>query len=179
VENYGGAVLKCAGSHLIDLVLYLLGRPAHLYAHIDFVEGTDFDRKVAALLEYPDGLTVGFEAAAHPLNKIGYERNSWEEWLEISGTDGRLRLCTPMWDAPDKNPALLFHYDNRNDTSVEYRFDAVNPFDREMRYFFECLKSRRQGRPNVLDGFNVDVLIDAMGQSARQERRIRVDYRDL
>jgi predicted dehydrogenase len=179
VKNYGGAVIKCAGSHLIDLMLYLLGRPESVYASIDYVPGTDFDRKAVALFHYPGGLVASLEAAAHPLAKIGYERNSWDEWIELNGVGGRLSLFTPRWDTPEHNPALLVHYDERSQTVTEHRFDALNPFDVEIAHFAGSLSRRRHGSPDALDGFNVDVVIEAMSASARVQALVPVDYRDL
>ena len=134
IARYGGAVIKCAASHMIDMTLHFLGRPRSLYAHVDYIPGTDFDRKATALFEYEDGLVVSFEAATHPLKRIGYERNSWDEFIQINGVNGRLDIDTVMWDHPEHNAALLVHYDNGKGISTEYRFDAVNPFDVEMAY---------------------------------------------
>jgi len=179
VGNYGGAIIKCAGSHMIDMTVNLLGRPDSVYANVDYVPGTSFDRKATALFEYNDGMIVSFEAAAHPLKKIGYERNSWDEYIQINGVNGRLELYTVMWDYPERNGVLLVHYDNEKEASTEYRFDPVNPFDLEMKYFYECLKKREQGKPDVIDGFNVDVVIGTMVESAKQKRSLPIDWRGL
>jgi len=109
-------VLKCAGSHMLDMTLWLLGRPQAVCAHVDYVPHSQLDRKVVAILEYPHGMTATFETAVHPLKKIGYERNSWDEFIEINGVNGRLTLSTVMWDQPERNPALLTHYDNTTET---------------------------------------------------------------
>jgi len=177
MTRYGGAVMKCAASHLIDLTLSLLGRPQRLYAHVDYVPGSDFDRKATALLEYDGGLVASLEAAIHPLKRIGYERNAWDEWLQINGVNGRLDLYIVRWDRPENNAALLVHYDNERETSTEYRFEAVNPFDVEIAYFCRCLERREQGRPNVVDGFNVDTIIETMAESSRRKAAIKLDWR--
>lgn len=177
--SYGGAIMKCAGSHMLDAFMGLLGRPESVYAHIDYVENTLFDRKATALFGYNNGLTVNFEAAAHPLKKIGYEKNSWDEYIEISGTRGRLRFSTVMWDQPENNPALLEYYNNHDQTSTEYRFDAVNPFDIEMEEIVQSLVAREQINPTVVDGFNVDVVINAMKKSHDSGKSIKIDWRGI
>ena len=163
---HGGAAVKCIGSHLIDLVLWLLGRPESLYAHVDYIPGTRFDRKAMALFEYAGGMAASFEAVTHPLGKIGYERNSWDECVQINGTKGRIDLYTVMWDHPTNNAALLTHYDEATKTSTEYRFDAVNTFELEIAYFYDCLVKRVQGSPDVVDGYMTDAVIDAIINSA-------------
>lgn len=176
IDLYGGAVMKCAASHLIDLTLSFLGRPNSLYAHVDYVPGTGFDRKATALFEYDEGLVVSFEAATHPLKRIGYERNAWDEAVQINGVNGRLDLYPVMWDHPENNATLLVHYDNETETSTEYRFAAVNPFHVEVAYYNDCLARREQGSPDVIDGFNVDTIIETMAVSSRARRPITLDW---
>jgi len=179
IERYGGAVMKCAASHLIDLTLSFLGRPRSLYAHVDYVTGTNFDRKATALFEYDTGLVASFEAATHPLTRIGYERNAWDEHVQINGVNGRLDLYPVLWDHPENNAALLVHYDNATETSIEYRFPAVNPFHIEVAYFDECLAKREQGRPDVVDGFNVDYVIAMMAESHRQKASVSLNWNGI
>lgn len=179
LSTYGGAVTKCAGSHMLDMMMFLLGRPESLYAHIDYIPGTEFDRKATALFEYKGGMTASFETATHPLKKIGYEKNSWDEFIQINGVNGRIDLYTVMWDQPENNGALLVYYNNEDETSTEYRFEAVNPFDIEMKYIHECLASRVQGDPTVVDGFNVDAVIETMAESARNKASITIDWKEL
>lgn len=164
---------------MIDMTMNLLGRPESIYAHIDYVPGSRLDRKATALFEYENGMVVNFETAVHPLKKIGYERNSWDEYIQINGVNGRLELYTVMWDHPENNAALLVHYDNERETTTEYRFDIVNPFDTEMKYFCECLEKREQGYPGVIDGFNVDVVIETMAESSEKKASLKVDWRGL
>jgi predicted dehydrogenase len=178
-SKYGGAVIKCAASHMLDMMLYLLGRPRSLYAHVDYIPQSDFDRKATALFEYGDGLVVSFEAATHPLKRVGFERNSWDEFVQINGVSGRLDLAFVRWDQPEHNGLLLVHYDNEIETSTEYRFAPVNPFDLELAHFCDCLARREQGRPDAVDGFNVDLLIDAMVESGRARAPIELDWRGL
>lgn len=175
-SKYGGAVMKCAASHLLDLTLSLLGRPQSLYAYVDYIPDSNFDRKVTSLFEYPEGMVASFEAAVHPLDRIGYERNAWDEHIQINGVNGRLDLYIVMWDHPENNPALLVHYDNVTGTSTEYRFPAVNPFDIEMDVFNQHLLQRKQIHPDVVDGFNVDYLIEMMAESHKLKKPITLDW---
>lgn len=179
LDSYGGAVTRCAGSHMLDLMLHLLGRPEGVFAHMDYLPGTKFDRKVSALFKYGGSLTAFFEAAAHPLQRIGYERNSWDESVQINGVNGRLEIYTVMWDHPENNGALLVHYDNEKGTSTEYRFAPVNPFDLELEYFNACLAAGKQGKPDAIDGFNVDLVIEMMEKSNQGKLPVEFDWRGL
>lgn len=174
VDNYGGAAMKCAGSHMMDMTLHLLGRPDSLYAYVDYVPQSNVDRKATALFQYPDGFVVSFETALHQLRRIGYERNSWDEKIEIHGVNGKIELYTVMWDASENNGALFVYYDNATETSTEYRFPAMDPFDAEMAQFVKWLETREQGSPNAIDGMNVDILIATMAQSSEKQAAIPI-----
>jgi hypothetical protein len=63
------------------------------------------------------------------------------------------------------------------ETSTEYRFAALNPFDVELAYFDDCLARREQGHPDVVDGFNVDAVIEAMVTSHRNRAPVDLDWR--
>lgn len=177
--HYGGAILKCAGSHMLDMMLHLLGRPDRVYATIDYLAGTRFDRKATALFEYRNGMVASFEAAAHPLKRIGHERNAWDECMQINGVNGRLDIFTVQWDHPEYNGSLLVHYNNDTETSTEYRFAAINPFDLEMAHFDQCHARRVQGIPDAVDGFSVDLLIETMERSCRNQSSAVLDWQGL
>ena len=179
LNGYGGAVVNCAGSHMLDMILYLFGRPESVYANINYYPGTQFDRKGTAIFEYGDDKTVQFETLAHPLKYIGYERNSWDEGIRIMGTQGELKLSTVMWDHPENNGLLLEHYDNRAGTCTEYRFEPENPFDKELAYFHDCLEKGIQGTPGYIEGYNVDALISHMFLADREKRSIPNDWQDV
>jgi predicted dehydrogenase len=175
LQSYGGAGVKCAGSHMLDLIMHLLGRPASLLSSVDYIPGSAFDRKATAILEYANGSTVSFETAIHALSKIGYERNGWDEWIEITGSEGRLRLSTVMWDHPENNGALLEHYAEATGTWTEYRFPAVDPFKLEMAAFHGALRERRALGCDADAGAAVDLVIDAIGRSSKAGTRVDLD----
>jgi predicted dehydrogenase len=176
LDGYGGAALKCAGSHMLDMTMHLLGRPGSVMASVDHIPGSDFDRRVQALLEYLAGPGVLFETSIHSLSRIGYERNGWDESIEIDGSMGRLRLSTVLWDHPENNGALLEHYDEGAAAWTEYRYPAVDPFAREMADFHDILSTRRSGGAGVDEGCAVDLLIDAIERSSKSGSRITLEF---
>ena len=178
VNGYGGAVVKCAASHMLDMTVFLLGRPSNVYANVNYYPDSNFDRKATAMFEYDHPLVVTFETAAHPLKKIGYERNSWDEFIEIHGTEGRIKFSTVLWDHPENNGALVEYYDNRNETYTEFRFDAMNPFDEEIAYFNKCLEQKKHGEPSEVDGYVVDELIESIFKSNREKKSVKIDWKD-
>ncbi|MBI4977190.1 MAG: Gfo/Idh/MocA family oxidoreductase [Spirochaetes bacterium] len=179
LKNYGGAIIKCAGSHMLDMMLWLLGRPECVSANIDFIPSSNIDRQATAMFSYADGTSAIFETAGHPLSKIGLERLGWDEYIEVNGTDGRLTFATVVWDKPERHAPILTHYDNRTGATTEYRFDIVNPFDVEMKHFCSCIEARVQRGPDVIDGFAVDTVIDSMFAAAKQRSSVEIDWKGL
>jgi len=179
LDNYGGGILKCGGSHMLDLVCFLLGRPSGAWASLDCLPGSQLDRKVTCLLPVSGSLTVVFEAVAHNLPGLGYEKTGLDEFIEITGTEGRLRIHTVTWNKPDTNPALLVHYENSTCRAIEYRFQPVNPFHVQVQQIDGWLQTREQGHPDVVDGCTVDLIISAVERSAATNAPVAIDYGDL
>ena len=78
VSNYGGGILVMGGSHLLDLLLFLLGRPQRLYAYSFTPGNRDFDLHACALLETASNGTIHYEALASPLSRFGFLRDGWD-----------------------------------------------------------------------------------------------------
>lgn len=177
VKNYGGGILVCGGSHILDLVCFFLGRPQRLYASMYTPEDRDYDLRATALLETANG-PVHYEAIAHPLTKIGFLKEGWEETIEITGTRGRLTVLSPLWDQGDIKGSRLIHYNNDTETSTEYCFAPVSPFDSAMRFFCDNIAAGTQGTQSRLTGYEVDELIEHIKLSAASGQAVEVAWMD-
>ncbi len=175
-RNYGGGVLVCGGSHILDLVKFFVGRPHRLFASVYQPEDRDYDLQAAALMETPNGV-VHFEALAHPLNKIGFLRDGWDERIEIIGTEGRLEILSAAWDQVEHKASMLIHYDNASGTSTEYRFEPCSPFTEAVSFFLQNIQRGTQGEQAITTGYDVDELTATIHASSAQERSLNVNYR--
>jgi predicted dehydrogenase len=175
-KSYGGGVLVCAGSHILDLVHWFGGRPSQATASMYIRDGMDADIRTTALLWLPQGATASVEFCWHPLQRVGMERNGWDERLEINTTTGRLEFYTVTWNNPI-NPALLIHHDAAGNVT-EYRYGVVNPFDAEMKEMLERFQQRQPAWPSATDGYVVDATIAAIDHSARENRIVRIEWGD-
>ena len=176
-RTYGGGVLICGGSHILDLIHWYGGRPIRVCGHMSTPQGLDIDVHSNAMFWLPDGGIAHLETLWHPFTHVGYERNGWDERLEINTAEGRLDLYTVMWNAPEKNGALLVHQDAKTGTVTEYRYDAVNPFDIEMAEMLRRFESGEPARPSAADGYVVDELIAHIGKSAKSGQVVDIAYR--
>ena len=175
-RRYGGGILVCGGSHILDLVGFFLGRPRRLYASVHTPEGSDLDVQAAALLETENGI-VHYEALAHPLQRIGFLNDGWDERIEINGTGGRLEIYSALWDQPYHKASKLVHYDNGTGNALEYRFPPVSPFERAISFYCGNIEKGVQGSQSIYTGYDVDVLIDAIGRSSGNGAAVEVDWR--
>jgi predicted dehydrogenase len=173
VKYYGGGILVCGGSHLLDLVGYLNGRPSRLYCQMLQPAELDYDLLASAMLDTPNGI-VHFEAAAHPLSKIGFLRDGWDERIEINGTQGRLEIYSALWDAPYTKDSILIHYDNQTGISEEYRFGPVSAFEKADEFFINQFVKSEQGDQPVTTGYDVDELIAHMKLSSAKRQPVDV-----
>jgi predicted dehydrogenase len=178
VRNYGGGALVCCGSHILDLVHWLAGRPCRAAGDLDVCEGADFDRQANAMLWLEGGGIVHFETCWHPLRYAGYERNGWDERLEVNTVSGRLDVFTVKWDAPLSNGALLVHQDAFSGRVTEYRYPPVNPFDNEMAEMLRRFAAGEPAFPSAWDGYVVDEIIAHITASSQQRAELDVRWRD-
>jgi predicted dehydrogenase len=178
VRNYGGGALVMAGSHILDLVHWLVGRPAEVVGDLNIRPGMDADRQANAMLWPRQGGIVHYEACGHPLKCVGYERNGWDERLEINTVKGRLDLYTVTWNRPDRNGALLVHLDGETGVSTEYRFAQENPFHIEMAQMLKWFEAGETPAPSAWDGYVVDELIASITRSAQTKQRLEMAYLD-
>lgn len=178
VRRYGGGVLVCAGSHILDLLHWYGGRASAACGDLHVRDGMDFDIRASAQLWLEHGGIAHFEACWHPLAHAGYERNGWDERLEINAVRGRLDLYTVTWDRPERNGALLVHQDAASGRTTEYRYPAMNPFHAEMAEMLRRFAAGEAPSPSALDGYVVDETIAQIAASARQGQRLAIAWRD-
>lgn len=176
VKNYGGGILACGGSHILDLVLHFVGRPTKLYATMHTPEGRDYDLQAAALLETPNGV-VHYEALAHNMQNIGFLGDGWDERVEINGANGRLEIYSAAWDQFETKSSKLVHYDNTTEEPVVYEFEPVSPFERAIAFFCNNIEKQQQGTQSRLTGYEVDELIAHIKRSADTGTAVKVEWR--
>jgi predicted dehydrogenase len=177
-SNYGGGILVCGGSHILDLIHWFGGRPTRAFASQWTRPGLDFDMRTHAMLGLPEGGAAHLEAAWHPFARVGYERNGWDERLEINTPSGRLELFTVTWNEPEKNGALLVHEDAATGKVTEHRYPAVNPFHREMAEALRRFSEGEPAHPSAADGYVVDELLETLAASARQGAALPLRWKD-
>lgn len=174
----GGGILVCGGSHIFDLLLFLVGKPTRVFAQQFRRADTDVDLATHALFQFADGGSGHFEGNWHPLATIGYQQSGWDESFEISGTKGRLILETPVWNEPLRNTPRLRFYDNTAETWTEFHTPIACPFEEAERFFLRQIKSGRQGAYDRYVGYRTDNLLQYTQKSATTGKPLAIQWDD-
>ena len=98
LKNFGGGIMYILGSHLVDLIVYLLGEPEKVTSFLKKtqLDGIDLEDNNLAVLEYEKALARVFVSSV--------EVNGWgRRQLMVSGSKGTVNIvpleneCTMTW----------------------------------------------------------------------------------
>jgi len=176
VRRYGGGVLVCGGSHILDLLCLFIGRPNHVFASMTEPSTRDHDVQAAALF-YTDNGPCLFEALASPLKGVGYLKDGWDERIELNGVNGRLDVFSPHWNQGAEKASRLVHYDNTTKEEQVYDFDPVSAFVPELEFFLGQIAKGEQGEQSRRTGYDVDELIAHIERSAAEQHSVEINWK--
>jgi len=176
VRRYGGGILVCGGSHVLDLTCFFVGRPMRLYASMYTAEGMDFDLRATAMFDTANG-PVLWDALAHPYGRTGFLRDGWDERVEINGVGGKLEVYSSLWNDVEHKASMLVHYDNATGESTEYRYRPESAFDRAVAAFCADISVGVQRAQSPVTGYDADELISHIKKSAALGQAVDVGYR--
>jgi len=174
-KAYGGGILTCGGSHILDLIGFLFGRAEKVYATQFTPPYMDLDLRTDAILHCGD-IPIHFEALAHPLNHISFLNDGWDEGFTIHGTHGKLEFLSSEWDEIEKKASLLRYYDNRTGEMREFRYTPESPFSLAISSFYHHIAKGQQGSQSESTGYDVDYLIECIQESADTGRVINLKW---
>ena len=162
LTNFGGGIMYILGSHLVDLIVYLLGEPKKISSFLKHTEldGIDFEDNNLAVLEYDKALARIFVSSVE-VNGFGRRQ------FVVSGSKGTVNICplerpikmtysdTQMVDRPWENVCLDVPIEN---VSGDCRYDDMmqdfyayimgtkqNPFTYEHDYLVQKVLSEIVG----------------------------------
>ena len=176
MSRYGGGILHCGGSHMLDTMCFLLGLPETVYAQLYTPPYLDYELSAQCLFGYREA-TVQLEALAHPLDTIGFLSDGWHEGVELTGTRGRIEIFSAKWDEPlTKASRLVITLIGEEPEILD--FDAQSPFNRAVASFYDEISSGKpvQTVQSPWSGFAVDTLIDKIIMSDKRQARIVLDW---
>ena len=129
LTNFGGGIMYILGSHLVDLIVYMMGEPKKITSYLKHsgLDGIDFEDNNLAVLEYEKALARIFISS---VEVNGYGRRQ----LVVAGSKGTVNICplerpikmtysdTQMVDRPWENVCLEVPIENVSD---DCRYDDM------------------------------------------------------
>ncbi|MBW3637742.1 MAG: Gfo/Idh/MocA family oxidoreductase [Armatimonadetes bacterium] len=171
----GGGPLIDTGVHILDLAWWLSGSPRPVAASgVTYAEFGPYQKHLGAggaaneaglfdvedlaagLVRFENGLSIHFEAAW----AIHAQRD--ERFCHLHGTQGAI-----LWDDAPK----IIDVDGVVAPLTEA---GGNPWAREMAHFLDCIGSGKQPDPDANQGVTMMKILDALYQSARENREISI-----
>lgn len=172
LTNFGGGIMYILGSHLVDLIVYLLGEPKKISSFLKHTEldGIDFEDNNLAVLEYDKALARIFVSSVE-VNGFGRRQ------FVVSGSKGTVNICplerpitmtfsdTGIADKTYEDRKLIIPFedhtaDGRYDEMMQDFYDYImgtkqNPFTYEHDYLVQKVLHEIVGGVRI-NGKNID-----------------------
>ena len=142
LKNFGGGIMFILGSHLVDLIVYLMGEPEKITSflrHTGF-DGVDVEDNNLAVLEYPNAIARIFVSSV--------EVNGWgRRQFVVAGRKGTVNIM-PMerechMTYSDTEIATHAWYDMHEDVELP-PVSADVRYDEMMRDFYDYVMGTKQ-----------------------------------
>lgn len=142
LTNFGGGIMYILGSHLVDLVVYMMGEPRKITTFLrrTGADGIDFEDNNLAVLEYDKALARIFVSSVE-VNGFGRRQ------LVVAGSKGTVDIC------PLERPITMTYSDTSiavygcTDKKIVVPFEdntAEGRYDDMMRDFYEYIVGTKQ-----------------------------------
>jgi len=160
LRNFGGGIQYILGSHLVDLIVYLLGEPQRVVSFMKHtgLDGVDFPDNNLAVLEYEKALARVFVSSV--------EVNGWgRRQLMVSGSRGTIQImplerkCTMTW--ADTNICKKAYADHKITLDMPDVADACR-YDGMMRDFYEYIMGTKENPFSYEHEYLVQKVLDAV-----------------
>ncbi len=118
LTNFGGGIMYILGSHLVDLIVYMLGEPKKVTSFLKHsgLDGIDFEDNNLAVLEYDKALARIYVSS---VEVNGYGRRQ----LMVAGSKGTVNIC------PIENPTIMTYADTAMEANPYSDTKTTIPFD--------------------------------------------------
>lgn len=118
LTNFGGGIMYILGSHLVDLIVYMMGEPKKITSFLKHtrLDGIDFADNNLAVLEYDKAL-ARIHVSSVEVN--GYGRRQFV----VAGSKGTVNIC------PMEKPTIMTYADTAMNGKTYADVKTTIPFD--------------------------------------------------
>ncbi len=142
LTNFGGGIMYILGCHLIDLIVYIMGKPDKITTFLKHtnLDGVDFADNNLAVLEYQKALARVFVSSVE-VNGFGRRQ------FMVSGSKGTVNIC------PIERPLTMTYSDTQiadatyEDRKIFIPFEdntATGRYDEMMKDFYAYIKGTKE-----------------------------------
>lgn len=142
LTNFGGGIMYILGSHLVDLIVYVMGEPKKITTFLNNtrLDGVDFPDNTLAVLDYGKALCRIFVSSVE-VNGFGRRQ------FVVSGSKGTVNIC------PLERPITMTYSDREiadrayEDRKITLPFEdntAEGRYDVMMRDFYSYIIGEKQ-----------------------------------
>ena len=160
LKNFGGGIMYILGSHLVDLIVYMLGEPKNVTSFLKKTQrdGVDVEDNNFAVFEYGNALARIFVSSVE-VNGFGRRQ------LVVSGSKGTVNIC------PLERPITLTFSNTEiadktyEDCKITIPFDdntADGRYDEMMKDFYAYILGEKQNPYTYEHDYLVQRVIDKM-----------------
>lgn len=158
LTNFKGGIMYILGSHMVDLIVYLLGKPKKIYSILNRtgLDGVDFEDNNLAVLQYDKAIARIFISS---VEVNGYGRRQFV----VGGSKGTIDI------KPIENPCKMYYTDKDmpktcySDTKQEIEVveDAVNSrYDLMMKDFYDYIVGKNVNSFTYEHDYTVQQVLD-------------------
>ena len=154
----GGGQLNDSGSHLIDILLWILeASPSEVFAMMDYLDA-EVDILTAMCIRFDTGALCNIGVVGHAAGSMREDFTIWMEKGTLFVRDGKL------------------YQEEEGTGMVEVTGDQLPKGGAKDRAFIELIRGERQDNPiDVLNGLRVIQLTEAAWKSAEGGRPVKVE----
>lgn len=158
LTNFGGGIMYILGSHLIDLIVYILGEPQKVVSFLKHtnLDNIDFADNNLAVLEYDKALARVFVSSVE-VNGFGRRQ------FMVSGSKGTVNIC------PLERPITMTYSDTTiadstyEDRKINMEFEdntATGRYDEMMKDFYAYITGTKENPFTYEHDYAVQKVID-------------------
>ena len=142
LTNFGGGIMYILGSHLVDLIVYMLGEPKKITSFMKHtgLDGIDFEDNNLAVLEYEKALARIYVSSV--------EVNGWgRRQLMVSGSKGTVNIMPLENDCHMTYASTEFSVKPYEDVKIEVDVNDVpknDRYDEMMQDFYAYIQGTKQ-----------------------------------
>ena len=158
LTNFGGGIMYILGSHFVDLIVYILGKPDKVTSFLKHtkLDDVDFPDNNLAVLEYEKALARVFISSVE-VNGFGRRQ------FVISGSKGTIDIC------PMERPLTMTYSDTTiadatyEDRKIYIPFEdnsATGRYDEMMKDFYAYIMGKKQNPYTYEHDYAVQEVLD-------------------